>query len=278
MTSILVSSDDPGIHDLIGEKVAKSLGYKYLGRSFLAQVAARYNVKEERLVRVLDRMANRLTSKSHNLLLAYIQTAALEELLNDNVVCGGLAAHLYVRDVSHVLMVRVLADAQARVHDLVDGERISKRKALRQIAKDRERRERWSMDSFGINECDPSIYDMVISLGQIEVKKVVEIVKDMAGYRKFQSMTYSRKMLANLALAGRVRVELLPKFPDIRVRADGDTAIVHVKCSKRQKQKISSEIKQIAGKIPGVKLLEVHAASSLRSVEEEERQAVVNGE
>ena len=77
-------------------------------------------------------------------------------------------------------------------------------------------------------------------------------------------MTYSRKCLHDLLLANKVRVALLPKYSEIRVKADGDRVIVHVKCSKRQKPQTVSGIKEIAGKVETVGLVEVHAVSNLR--------------
>jgi len=259
MTAIIISSDDHDACEEIAAQVAEALGYRCVGRSLLKEVAARHKVPQEKLVRALDRSSVRITSKSRNLLLAYVQAATLEQIVEDDVVCAGLAAHLYIKDVSHVLMVRVLSDADARVSRLARQKKITPRKAKKIVERERAHRARWSVETFGVDETAASVYDMVISLGQIETDKVVEVIRDMAGYRKFQRMTYSRKCLQDLALASKVRAALLSRFPGARVKADGETAIVHVKCSKRQKLKIAETIKQTAGEIPGVSLVEVHA-------------------
>lgn len=267
MTSIIISSDEDSVCRTIGKKTAAALGYRYLGESFLKQVAATYDVKEDKLHRVLGGATSlRLTNKSRQLLLAYIQTATLEEMAKDSVVCVGLGAHLYVRDVSHVLMIQVLGDPAGRSSRVVGEKMASPRKTQKLLERERAQRARWSVESFGIDECSPSIYDMVISLGQIGKDKVVEIIQDMAGYRKFQPMTYSRRCLQNLATASKVRTALLPRFPEIRVTAEGDKAIVRVKCAKRQKLKAAEAIKEIAGAIAGIGLVEVHAVHSMRDL------------
>jgi cytidylate kinase len=269
MTSVIISSDADSVCQTIGKEVASVLGIELLDASLLEEVAARYKVKEDKLRRVLDAASSsRMSTKSRDLLLAYIQTVTLERMVENSVVCIDLAAHLYVRAVSHVLMVHVLSDAAAQVNKIAARTKVSPRKAQKLQEREKARRARWSLEGFGIDENSPSIYDMVISLGQIEQEKVVEIIKDMAGYRKFQPMTYSRRCLEDLATASKVRAALLSKFPDIKVGADGDTAIVHIKCSKRQKQKAAGEIKEIAGKIPEVSLVEVHAVQSLRDLKE----------
>jgi cytidylate kinase/ribosome-binding factor A len=266
MTTILVSSDDSAVAVQIGEKMAKGLGYSFVGPTLLKQVAEEHKLQEAKLVRALERMPLRkLPSK---LPLALIQAATLQRLLEDDIVCVNLAAHLYVRGVAHVMMIRVLSDVNAHIGRIAAEKKTSTRKARKLVDKERERRARWSLDNFGIDESDPSIYDMVISLAQIEPDKVVDIVKDMSTYRKFRQMTYSRKCLNDLALAAQVRVALLPAFPDIRVSADGDAATVYVKCSKSKKQQVAKEIKETAGKLEGVQLVKVHAVTSQRQLEQ----------
>jgi cytidylate kinase/ribosome-binding factor A len=269
MTTILVSSDDSDVAVQIGKKMAKGLEYTFVGPGLLMQVAEDHGLPEAKLIRALERTPIRkLPTKNARLPLALIQAATLTRLLEDDIVCTNLAAHLYVQGVAHVMMIRVLSDVNAHIARVAAEKKTSTRKARRLVEKERERRARWSLENFGIDESDPSIYDMVISLAQIEPDKVVDIVKDMSTYRKFRPMTYSRKCLNDLALSARVRVALLPSFHDVRVSADGDTATVFVKCSKGKKQQVAKEIKEIAGKLDGVQLVKVHAVTSQRQLEQ----------
>lgn len=269
MTSIVVSSDDLRVAQIVGQEAADALGYRHVGRELLEQVAAERDVPVDKLHRVLEGTStSRWSRKSRELLLSYIETAALDELVKDDIVCTGLGAHLYARDVSHLLTVRVLADPGARARELATREKITPQKAWKKLAQEDQRRTRWSVEHFGLDEIAASIYDLVISLSPIESDKAVEIIRDMASYRKLRPMTYSRKVLHDLAVASRVRSLLLPQFPDIQVAADGDTAMVWVKCSPRHKQKIAATIKELAGAVPDVELVEVHAVSSLRKLAE----------
>lgn len=253
MSSIVISSDDRELCEDVGQKTADALGYAYVGQTLLAEVAERHNVKEDKLRRVLDpATARRFSSHTRALLLAYIEAATLDRLLKDEVVCANLGGHLFVHGVSHVLVVRVLTETQARA----DGRTAKKgglfRKAWRTQERNRERRARWSVASFGLDEGDPSLHDLVISVGRVDTDKVVDIIKDIAASRKFAAMTYSRKCLEDLALASHVKVALLPLYPDIRVSAAGGAAMVHIKCSQRQKRKLVDGVKELASKTPGV--------------------------
>ncbi|MFH2005829.1 MAG: hypothetical protein ABI333_04490, partial [bacterium] len=157
----------------------------------------------------------------------------------------------------------------ARVVSLAAEKKVTPRKARKVLERDRASRIRWSTGAYGVNEYDANLYDIVVRMTRIDAEKVVQIMRDTIGCRGFEPMTYSRKCLDDLVLASRARAVLLSTFPEIRVTADGSRVIVHVRCSKRQKPRIVQGIKEIAGKVPGVDLVEVHAVSSFRDPEPE---------
>jgi cytidylate kinase len=271
MTSILISSDSPDVGENLALTLAEDLGYNHLGLSFLNKVADRYKTKASKLIKALNTAPSpaSLGNKSVEQHLAYIQAYVLEALLEDNIVCEGLAAHLYVRGVSHVLKLRLLSDAGAREESLMAKENISRKKAEKTIARQDSDRIRWSQRAFSRDESDASLYDMALSLGQMGQAKAEDVIKNMAEYRKFKPNTYSRKCLNDLALASKLRVLLLQKFYDFRVMADGSTVQVFIKCSKRQKAKTAGEIKVIANEIPEIKFVEVHAVNKLGPLNED---------
>jgi len=268
MPSIVVSADHPETARAVGQQAAKALGYQYVGGDSLEEIAERYGVSERKLRRALDHTsANRFGKKSRRLVLSYIETATLEALSKGEMVCAELGAHLYVCGVPHVLMVRVLEDGPSQVQRLVDQRKVTARKAQKLLDKDRALRVRWSMDNFGFDEGTSDVYDLAIRLAPIDTSKVVDVLVDMAKYRKFKPTTYSRKLMADLLLASRVRMALLEKHSEFKVRADGDTAIVHVKCSKRHKQKVAESIKETVAESTDVKLVQVHAVQSRRDLD-----------
>ena len=184
-------------------------------------------------------------------------------LLRDRMVCQGLAAHLYVLGVSHVLRVRILTDTQKTLEEWVSKEGISLKDAKKRLDRRNKLRRRWSMDAFDLDETDPSRYDLVISLSQIDRDEAVKIITDTVSYRRFHPMTYSIKCLQDLELASRVRAALLERFPDVRVRARSGTLVVETTALKREKRKRAQAIKEITGKIPGVEYVEVHVINDI---------------
>ncbi|MFC1610501.1 AAA family ATPase [Myxococcota bacterium] len=264
MPSIIVSADVPDTGHAIGEKVAQALGYGFVGRELLEEVAERHAVDKKRLWRALTPSSYRkLAKRERDLLLSYVESATLQELTKDSMVCTDLAAHLYARDISHILMIHILSESQTGLRGIKPANDASQRRATKTRLQEKALRSRWSTECFSVDETDPSNYDMVLSLGQIEIDKLVDVMRDMAGYRKFQSMSYSQKCLNDLSLAAAVRTALLPNHPEIRVRANGETVVVHVKCSRWKKQNVVASIKEIVGQFDVVGLVEVHAATKI---------------
>jgi cytidylate kinase len=276
MPVIVVSSDSYATGREIAESTARVLGYDLLGREVLSRVADKYNVSEVRLVQALDESPSflRRSSKLRNRHLAYIQEVVFSELLKDNWVCHGLAAHLYVLGVSHVLRVRILADAAQEVKRLAVEQGISISRAMKRFDRRKTAQRRWSVATFQLDETDPSHYDLVISLSQIDLNEAVNIIRETAGYPRFKPMTYSVNCLEDLALSAGVRAGLWERFPDAVVRADRGTVVVETTALRREKEKNARAIKETAGKVAGVEYVEVHIKNHLfRSTPRSFRQA-----
>ncbi|MBW1722450.1 MAG: cytidylate kinase-like family protein [Deltaproteobacteria bacterium] len=265
MSVIIVSSDSYRKGREVAEKTAEALGYEYLDRELLKAVAASHDLPEDRLEKALRESPSLfgISSKNHARYLAYIEAAVLSELSRDRVVCHGLAAHLYVLGVSHVLKIRILADPEEWVKLTASEKGVPPEKAARLNKREEALQKRWSLGVYGIDETDPSLYDMVISLSQIDADEAVKTIVETVSYRRFKPMTYSIKCMKDRELASRVRSALLERFTDVKVRADGTTVVVETKALKREKRKKAEAIKELAGGIPGVDYVEVHVINDI---------------
>lgn len=260
MPIITISSNSPKREEEIARGVAQKLGFPLLGREILAEVARDNQVPLEELVKALDDPPGLLgmRPKRRRELLTYIQTACLERVQNDNLVCHGLASHLYLVGVSHALKIQILADPKERAVELAEKKAISSEKAAKLLKQEDEARRRWSQESFNLDETDPELYDMVFNLANLEPDKAVEIICDAAGYSKFQAMTYSRKYLADKLMASRVLQKLMHRFPDIKVQVSDGTVIARLQSLKKDQRKKQEAVRELAGQVPGVNYVEVH--------------------
>ena len=220
---------------------------------------------EEKLRKALDELPSllRLGARAQGMYLAYIEEAVLAKLSEDRVVCHGLAAQLYVRGVSHVLKVRVLADSQELIHEFMRERGLSAEKAEKELKRVEELRKRWSLDIYRMDETAPSVYDLVVDLSRITPEDAMAMIVTTSSRRKFKPMTYSVRCLKDLELASKVRVALLRFFPGITVQADASTVIVETAAVPREKQHRVETIQKLASAVPGVDHVEVRVSNDL---------------
>jgi len=234
MSIITISSDSYDVGREIAEKAAKVLNYKCFGREVLAKIAEKHGVPELKLAKALDQATSfpGMSTKLRDRYLTYIKAYVSTLLLEDNTVCHGLAAHLYLTEVSHVFKVGILSNSKKLVNQ----------------------------DS-PLVETDASHYDLVINLGQIDKKKAVNIITETVIDRKFKPITYSLNCIEDIEMETRVKAVLLEPFPGIKVCAKRGIVVVETKGFKFKKEKKCSLIKKMAGKLPGVINMEVHINS-----------------
>ena len=185
MSIIIISSDSKGIEQKTAGLISDALGYRTLNREgVLPMVAEKYNVSVDDLVRVLEKRPSvfRSSIRQWNLLLSYIQEWVAEELLQDNLVCHGLAAHLYVLGVSHVLRVRILSKEDEKIRELMDHTGITRQAATKLIDKEKKYRARWSSDLYDLDETDSSRYDLSINLNNIDQEDAIKLIEESEKY------------------------------------------------------------------------------------------------
>jgi cytidylate kinase len=143
----------------IAEKVAAKLGYQCISRDLLLEVSKDYNIPEMKLVRAIHDapgILKRLNRKDQKY-IAFIKSALLNHLKEDNVAYHGLAGHFFVKDVPHAFKVRVLSDMEDRIRLEMKRKGIDAEEARRILEKDDEERRKWSQVLYGDDTADPSL-------------------------------------------------------------------------------------------------------------------------
>jgi cytidylate kinase len=239
----------------IAEKVAARLDYSLLSRDILLQASEEFNIPEIRLVRALHDAPSVLERFSHGKerYVAFIQQALLEQVQGDNVVYHGLAGHFFLRGVSHVLKVRIIADMEDRVRLEMNREGISEREARKILKKDDDERRHWALSLYGVDTLDASLYDLVINVGAMEVECAVEIICNTASKSPcFATTAESRAALQNRLLAAHVRSALIFEWPGIRASAADGVVFIDVEAPLAQESKVRDNICAVASTVTGV--------------------------
>lgn len=241
----------------VAEKVAQRLGYDCISRDILIETLREFNIPEIKLVRAIydaPSILDRFTFGKERY-IAYFRSTVLEHFQKDNVVYHGLGGHFYIKDVSHVLKVRILAEMEDRVKLEMQREGISRTEALYTLRNDDEARRKWSLHLYGSDTHDPSLYDLVIHIKKITVDDAVDIICHTATSSRFQTTAESQQAVEDLLLAARVRASLVEDYPRVKVLAEEGTVHIGV---EGMASRAAQDIEDTASKVPGVQKIEVH--------------------
>lgn len=257
----------------IAERVAAALGYECISKEVLLEAAQSFNVSETRLSSsihdapgILERIMH---SQERQHYLDCIQTALLEHVKNDNVVYHGMAGHLFLSGIRHVIKIRVIAQMEDRVALVRKMRNISPEEAVTLIAAEDHQREEWYHTVYKKDMSDPSLYDMVLSIGRLTIEDASELICAAAGRDSFKATAQSREALNDLALARHVRT-VLAELCEADVTVSGGIVTVKVKGQKlrgtgftrpgmqqrvqtRIQEDLQQEITALVSKIPGVR-------------------------
>lgn len=246
----------------VAEAVAEKLGYAIVSRDLLLDASERFHISEIKLIRaihdapgILERFRH---SKQHY--IAYIRAALAERICTDNVVYHGLAGHLLLKGLPGVLKVRITADLEQRVANEVAREGISSQEARELILKDDHQRRGWTKALHGMDPWDSSLYDLVVRIDRLSVDDAVAFICQAAGSDGFKMTPKELQRMKDLALACRVKAELVEEFPSVGVTSQYGNVIVYAKDKEHGGTKLQKRLDLIRRQIEGIYNLEIHSA------------------
>ncbi len=256
MSIITISRGSYSMGKEVAEKVAEKLGYKCLSREVILDASDLYQIPEIKLIKaihdsptILDRIGG-----SKKAYVAYYQSALADRVKEDNVVYHGLAGHLLLKGIPHVLKVRIIADLEDRVSIKMKRENENRQEALDIIKKDDEERRKWTHNLFGVDPWSSLLYDLVIHINKFTVDDAVNFICQAANLEQFKATNESRKKMNDLALASRVKAYLIEKRFDVSVLSESGNLIIYAKGDDR----LDEALKNLPGDIDGVNNIEIH--------------------
>jgi cytidylate kinase len=233
-----------------GRTLARCLGanldYRVVSREDLVQEAAsRYGINEKDLQKGLEE-APRFWDRfrvDRRIYVSVAQATLCHMVRSDNVVYHGHAGHLLLRDVGHVLRLRIIMPMNQRIPLAVREHGLSEGAAEGFIRKRDEERASWTRFLYGIDWLDPVLYDMTLNLEKLTIEGACDLISSMVQRPEFEVTDANRQQLADLELASHTHAKLFLN-PKIAAAA----AKIDVKASKG--------VVQLAGILPGDALLE----------------------
>jgi cytidylate kinase len=239
-----------------GKEVAKELGYELISRDIVLEASEHFNIPEIKLIRAIHdspSVLDRFTYGKERY-VSYIRAALLKHVQKDNVVYHGLAGHFLLGGIPHLLKVRIIADLEDRIKEEMRRENISAEKARYILKKDDDERRKWSLQLYGIDTWDPSLYDMVLHIKNITAQDAANIIVDTIKLPCFQTTPESRQIVSDLALAAQIQAVLVEQFPSISVSAKDNAVLVDIKTAMVDQKDVAAQARRIAKNVAGIEV------------------------
>ena len=242
----------------VAEQVAEELGYECLSRDVLIETSTQFNVPEVRLVRALHDAPSLLDrfSRGRERYMAFFRAALLNHLKKGNIVYHGLGGQYFLKEISHILKVRIIADMEERIHDEMRREGINADDARYTLKKDDDERRRWGRQLWGVDPWDANLYDMVLHIDHLSVDNAVELIKTAIQMPNFQPTAQSRRQLNDLSTAANVQAALIEHW-NASVTAKNGHVHASIKAPQNLKDKITPEAESLARRVEGVQRISI---------------------
>ncbi len=249
----------------VAEKVASRLGYKCLSREVILDASDRYHISEIKMIKAIHDAPSILERFGHSKIafVAYYQSVLTRSVQKDNVVYHGLAGHLLLKGVPHVLKVRIIADLSDRVNSEMEREKIPKQEAQALIVKDDRERRKWTQNLYRADPWDSSLYDIMIHIHKFTVADAVDVISQAVSLEPFRSTRESQQKMDDLTLASQVKAALIDSYPGIAVTSDYGNVLIYTKADDRILQKLEEKAKSLSREIEGIQYLEVHPGGAI---------------
>ena len=241
----------------VAAQLGEALGVPVLYHEVIDHLADRMRMRKSHVVRLLDGTAGLLERLSADKTSMSIFTAdeiiglALHE--GGAVIRGWGATHL-LRDVPHVVCIRVCAPLEVRMRRMM--ERLDTEDAGmvgEEIRSNDEAHTAIMRRHFGLQWTDPEHYDLVLNTKRVRIGECVDEILSLVRSPEFAETEASRQRVKDLAVSARVRAALrgAAETRDMKVSVSTEFGRVTVDGGRRNADERVA-IVAVAESVPGV--------------------------
>jgi cytidylate kinase len=243
----------------VAEKTSEKLGYACISREVLINASKDFNVPEIKLIHAIEDAPSFFDRFTHgkDKYIAYIRAALLKQLKEDKIVYHGFACQFFVKDLPHVLKVRIISETEDRIKIVMARDKIPRKEAMRLVKRIDEERKKWGLKLYGIDPGDPSLYDLVLNINNITVNEAADTICQIARLKQFQTTHESKKALKDLALAAEVETFLIDVKPSAEVCIEDGFVSLKTTSLPAEESDLVKKIGDIMKMIPAVKGIKV---------------------
>jgi cytidylate kinase len=196
----------------IGWELSRSLGYEFADREIIAKAAERYGENVMDLHHVSEEKPTlwERFSDSTRHYVSCIEATILEMAARDEAVLVGHGAAIILREIPHVLRVRVCAPESLRASRARHGQGLATGETALEFVRevDRERAARIKF-LYRVDVDDPALYDVVINTERASVADGVRIVRAALQGEFVRPSLRSLAIARDVSIAAQAKARLL---------------------------------------------------------------------
>ena len=256
MSVITISRGSFSGGKMLAECLAAKLGYRCIDRDVIVERAAVSGVSHHELRDALEKPPSFLERFRHRkyVYLALIQAALAEEVQHGRAIYHGNAGHLLLKGGGPVLRVRIVAPLEFRIAMCRERLKLTREEAVAYITKMDQDRRRWTQYLYGVDWGDPSLYDIVLNLENVQIEEACEVVAGLVRQQKcFEFGPQCQAAMRDLAIASRVKANLAldPATQELEVEVVAEKGAVWIKGKVSTPGQLS-EVERVAKAVAGV--------------------------
>ena len=245
----------------VAEKVADQLGYECLSREVILDASGQCHIPEIKMIKAIHDAPTILGRFNHSkqTFITCYQNALVRRVQKDNVVYHGLAGHLLLSGVPHVLKVRIIADLTDRIRNEMNREGIRAQQARTSLLKDDQERRKWTQSLYDADPWDSALYDLVIHINKFTVSDAADFICRAVALEQFKTTREAQQKMDDLSLASQVKTALVESHQDVAVTCEYGNVLIYTKSEDHHTHKLEAKAKTLAKEIDGIHHIEVHS-------------------
>jgi hypothetical protein len=173
----------------------------------------------------------------------------------ENVVLRGWGAVALLREVPHVVRVRITAPFETRVRNLMRTARADDEERIREeIRLFDEAHAAVMRRHFDVDYRDPDLYDLVLDTSELPPGECAQCVIDYTRDKRFIETCESRMRLVSLSIAAHVRalLKLHPPTRDLKLNVGAEEGVVTLSGVVGSVD-LKTRCERVAWRVPGIK-------------------------
>jgi cytidylate kinase len=162
----------------VAQAIADKIGARCVSLEVLREAARKYGLSEAKMEGALEKPPTfweRMTESRH-IHVAYVQATLAEWAKDDNLVYHGNAGQELLREVPHVLKVRLMYPIEARVQTIMQKFKYSQAQAARYVEQIDDERTKRAQYLYNVDWRDARRYDVTFNLARLTSRHVVDSV------------------------------------------------------------------------------------------------------